>query len=133
MFVAAPLPKELVWDGRSRSHLGDQDERSRSRSGYKGERRGDKSERRIQANQGSSPIPYTPLSEGTDPPLYCVGGNEGFSDLMSNIEQLTSLVNISAIVRMLKDLTKKLASIPAKDRTTTALMFLIESGTKYGL
>ncbi|KAG5868434.1 hypothetical protein JTB14_029050 [Gonioctena quinquepunctata] len=81
--LEAPLPKEVVWDGRSRSHLGDQDERSRSRPGYKGEKREDRSERRIQANQGSPPIPYTPPPVGTDPPLYGVGGNEGFAGLMN--------------------------------------------------
>ncbi|KAG5870389.1 hypothetical protein JTB14_037702 [Gonioctena quinquepunctata] len=92
-YVEAPLPKKPVWDGRSRSHLG-----------YQGERRENRDGGRIQATPGSPPIPYTPPSARTDPPSYSSDDYEGFSGLMNNIKQLTSLVNVTGFVRALKDL-----------------------------
>ncbi|KAG5894285.1 hypothetical protein JTB14_007430 [Gonioctena quinquepunctata] len=86
-YVPAPPQEENAWDKRSRSH-----------PGYQGERREKRKNNRIQPTAGSPEIPYTPPADPQDPLLFDSGGNDGFTDLMSNVNYLVWLIFQQSVI-----------------------------------
>ncbi|KAG5866294.1 hypothetical protein JTB14_035620 [Gonioctena quinquepunctata] len=102
-----------------RGHSDRNEERQERRS----EVRNQYQPRRIQNTVGSPPLPYTPPPNENEP-LF---NNNNIGELCARVDDLSQMVNLSNVLKLVNGLIQLLNKTPDKEREFAALCYILNA------
>ncbi|KAG5858312.1 hypothetical protein JTB14_014005 [Gonioctena quinquepunctata] len=129
LYVPAPAPEKLAWNmkkGPEREPLRGTQEPPRGHSDRnegiherRSEVRNQNQPRRIQNTVGSPPLPYTP-PPNVNEPLF---SNNNIGELCARVDELSQMVNLSNVLKLVNGLIQLLNNTPGNDREREVAAF----------